>query len=551
MTYDITVGGKTYKFNTQKEQEDFINQGYINHNRMYVGNNIALTSKPDNKPLLNPNKTYNVQLPEVEVTNGQTKIQNTGHNDPIISQIFQGNYFGKKFVPTEQNINHYLNLYKGDTFVEKGWGDEGRMDVAKVQGASALAALGLSYAAPWFLKNIAPYLSARSWVGTSKWLTPKVAAGIDATLMGVPTGLALNDLVQNGPNFNNISSLSLGALGLTAEAYPTLKYLKDGAQQIYKSLKTNSGYSRSDRFDAAKDLFNFATKGKYQSRFFINPETGEVVWSSKPPVGYMDYLEYTSNISKDPRNLKPVGFKYVSLPEGEIMYNPEIGATSFRARFPKVDGGADFGEAVVTAKADGTTSAMRLTSPRVDAESQIFDVNPPASFYEGLDNTVPKEVIKPFIPKLMSVNKPGAYLSGDVTLYPLGNKVLNTYSSDGIIPAIKTIFTETSPSYVDQMGLSPDSYAALIKWPNKSSNAVVRWGPGFTNWNPSAVKNKHVYDAFKRWESGEISFEDYEYIFNTWAKEIGGKPLQYTIIDDKKIPVHPHPFIHIKGSFKK
>lgn len=238
-------------------------------------------------------------------------------------------------------------------------------------------------------------------------------------------------------------------------------------------------------------------------------------------------------------------------PEGEIMYNPEIGATSFRARFPKVDGGADFGEAVVTAKADGTTSAMRLTSPRVDAESQIFDVNPPASFYEGLDNTVPKEVIKPFIPKLMSVNKPGAYLSGDAEKYPLGNKVINTYSSDGIIPAIKTIFTETSPNYVDRMGLSPDSYAALIKWPNKSSNTVVRWGPGFTTWNPSAVKNKHVYDAFKRWESGEIPFEQYEQIFNTWSKEIGGRPLQYTIINDKKIPVHPHPFIHIKGGYKK
>ena len=121
MIYNVTVGGKTYKFNTQKEQEDFINQGYGNHTRMNLGNSVTLISKQDNKQSLNPNKTYNVKLPEVEVTNGQTKIQNIGHNDPIISQIFQGNYFGKKFVPTEQNINHYLNLYKGDTFVEKGW----------------------------------------------------------------------------------------------------------------------------------------------------------------------------------------------------------------------------------------------------------------------------------------------------------------------------------------------------------------------------------------------------------------------------------------------
>lgn len=157
--------------------------------------------------------------------------------------VVQGNSQDLPIIdPTETDQNLKIRDYnkKADAFVEKGWGNEGRMDVAKVQGASALAALGLSYAAPWFLKNIAPYSSARGWVGASKWLTPKVAAGIDATLMGAPTGLALNDLVQNGPNFNNVSSLSLGALGLTAEAYPTLKYLKDGTQQIYKGLKAGA-----------------------------------------------------------------------------------------------------------------------------------------------------------------------------------------------------------------------------------------------------------------------------------------------------------------------
>jgi hypothetical protein len=40
---------------------------------MNLGNSVTLISKPDNKPLLDPNKTYNVQLPEVEVANGQTK----------------------------------------------------------------------------------------------------------------------------------------------------------------------------------------------------------------------------------------------------------------------------------------------------------------------------------------------------------------------------------------------------------------------------------------------------------------------------------------------
>lgn len=190
MTYDVIVGGKTYKFNTQKEQEDFINQGYINHNRMYVGNNIALTSKPDNKPLLDPNKTYNAQLSEVEVTNGQTKIQNTGHNDPIISQIFQGNYFGKKFVPTEQNISHYLNLYKGDKqnnekFAPKEWMKVGGMHllagaaiptIATAPIATAIGAAG-GYASDWLWRNYTGKSfgdNVLDWTGLQNYSNPYI-----------------------------------------------------------------------------------------------------------------------------------------------------------------------------------------------------------------------------------------------------------------------------------------------------------------------------------------------------------------------------------------
>lgn len=190
MTYDVIVGGKTYKFNTQKEQEDFINQGYGNHTRMNLGNSITLISKPDNKPLLDPNKTYNVQLPEVEVTNGQTKIQNTGHNDPIISQIFQGNYFGKKFVPTEQNINHYLNLYKGDKqnnekFAPKEWMKIGGMHllagaaiptIATAPIATAIGAAG-GYASDWLWRNYTGKSfgdNVLDWTGLQNYSNPYI-----------------------------------------------------------------------------------------------------------------------------------------------------------------------------------------------------------------------------------------------------------------------------------------------------------------------------------------------------------------------------------------
>lgn len=32
---------------------------------------------------------------------------------------------------------------------------------------------------------------------------------------------------------------------------------------------------------------------------------------------------------------------------------------------------------------------------------------------------------------------------------------------------------------------------------------------------------------------------------------VEGRPLQYTIIDDKKIPVHPHPLYILKEALKK
>lgn len=190
MTYDVIVGGKTYKFNTQKEQEDFINQGYGNHTRMNLGNSVTLISKQDNKQSLNPNKTYNVQLPEVEVTNGQTKIQNTGHNDPIISQIFQGNYFGKKFVPTEQNINHYLNLYKGDKqnnekFAPKEWMKVGGVHllagaaiptIATAPIATAIGAAG-GYASDWLWRNYTGKSFGNNvldWAGLQNYSNPYI-----------------------------------------------------------------------------------------------------------------------------------------------------------------------------------------------------------------------------------------------------------------------------------------------------------------------------------------------------------------------------------------
>ena len=43
-------------------------------------------------------------------------------------------------------------------------------------------------------------------------------------------------------------------------------------------------------------------------------------------------------------------------------------------------------------------------------------------------------------------------------------------------------------------GLSPDSMLSILKQGQRQRHAV-RYGPGFTQLNNSAVYNKHIYDA--------------------------------------------------------
>lgn len=109
-------------------------------------------------------------------------------------------------------------------------------------------------------------------------------------------------------------------------------------------------------------------------------------------------------------------------------------------------------------------------------------------------------------------------------------------------------------TYQINIGLSPDSYSSIIRQAQRPGNRL-RWGVrGFNKWTNSSVTNKRIQDAADDLRRGLITPEEYETIFNTWVGPIGGRPLQWMIKGNKKIPVHPFIYKEKNGGkliFKK
>lgn len=89
---------------------------------------------------------------------------------------------------------------------------------------------------------------------------------------------------------------------------------------------------------------------------------------------------------------------------------------------------------------------------------------------------------------------PGSYLSGDNGTLPLGlNGISAIDQGKGMSGAISEILHPTR-FRPHAYGLSPDSMLSILKQGQRPGHAV-RYGPGFTQLNNSAVYNKHIYDA--------------------------------------------------------
>ena len=229
--------------------------------------------------------------------------------------------------------------------------------------------------------------------------------------------------------------------------------------------------------------------------------------------------------------------------KGALSYNYDKNIAGYYSGMFPVDKstGIQYGEARMTPDGDNYLNIV-LTAPRTDAS---LGVDTP-EILESIPNTIDKGIMKNFWISARNLQRPGTYLSGDSGSLPLGNNLITAFKNRQLYKA-NLEETPIEQQHITRIGLSPDSYSSIIRQGNRDGS--LRWGNGFTTWNSSAVENKHIYDAFQKYMRGEITKEEYENIFNTWANSFGGQNLQWIkpVGASKEYPVHPHPYIY-KGT---
>ena len=300
-----------------------------------------------------------------------------------------------------------------------------------------------------------------------------------------------------------------------------------------------------DQTEALSDLYQYITSGRHRQHFMYTPEN-TLLWGNKTSGVPLVRKLTEEGASASGSNL---WFRVGWNGEGRLTYSPVLNRSAwYQAKgFPKIEGVKyNLGEA--TMSEDGTnTYSLKLTSPRVDVDLDlegIREVNP--DLYQAfiqLPTTIPKEAMRGFWRNTTMIQRPGTYLTGDSGLPPIGNNLIQTYNKDRLL-GIYPDLTPLSVRAINRTGLSPDSYAALIRQGLRNPAYDLRWGEGFTEWNPSAVYNSNIYDAWNNWKLGKISLKEYKTIFDQWAKEIGGRPLQILKLNGKDAPLHPHPYIY-------
>ena len=240
--------------------------------------------------------------------------------------------------------------------------------------------------------------------------------------------------------------------------------------------------------------------------------------------------------------------------KGIVSYNPEKNIATYSSKSFKQPEGMSYtpGEANVIIDRLNESKII-LTAPRTDAQELITELSSgnlkeqklAASLKSQLNPTIDKNIVKDFWINARKTQRPGSYLSGDNGAAPLGSSLIKAYKTKTLYktPVLERPIEE---QLVRRSGLSPDSYSSIIRQGNRDGS--LRWGEGFTNWNSSAVDNEYISNALTKLKKGEITPQQYEKIFNEWSEQIGGRPLQWITVSNKKIPVHPHPYIYQKKS---
>ena len=218
--------GSSQSFKTSTEAQQWFNQNYGNGYSMVE----HIPTQGDSE--------HPIQLQEVTVTAPAPK-QNSTSTRKGVDMFIGANYspsFNKHFYGTsdfdalfgKSRIEGVRKAWQRNPQAMQNWTEGGNAAAAFVTAPFAAYAAG-EYALPWLAENVAPYLSARGWLGatqaagnTPAWLTPTSATAIDATLAGSATGASINDMRENGPTVGNVLGTALGVGGLAYEAAPTI-----------------------------------------------------------------------------------------------------------------------------------------------------------------------------------------------------------------------------------------------------------------------------------------------------------------------------------------
>ena len=340
-------------------------------------------------------------------------------------------------------------------------------------------------------------------------------------------GLIYNGVYDNGYNSNQV---------MLSFRRPELTKIQLSEAERLGIPKGDRGNLSQDQLDALEDLASYMQSGRYKNKFVID-QAGNFAWKSNlgpedtpVPRAFADVKgDFGTRWAR--ASTKEGTFKYIEAQD----YGAPING-GFTAAFPKPDG-MKWGPGELASRPESKHSInVIMTSPKVDA----IDAGLEDPIVQSLSNTIDPGIVKNWWIRTKQMSRPGSYLSGDAGQFPIGLRLLQDVDNHKFGNIANDLLYPDITNVIGRQGLSPDSYASIVKQGLRDGNSL-RFGAPFFKWNPSAVKNKYIYDASIQYKNGEISIDQYKQTVDDWLKSIGVN--KQSFIKDGKLMI-PHPFVY-------
>ena len=300
--------------------------------------------------------------------------------------------------------------------------------------------------------------------------------------------------------------------------------------------KGDRGNLSQDQLDALEDLTSYMQSGRYKNKFVID-QAGNFAWKSNLGPEDTPALRAFADAKGDfwtrwaSASTKEGTFEYIT----DRDYGAPING-GFTAAFPKPEG-MKWGPGELASRPQSKHSIdVIMTSPKVDA----IDAGLEDPIVHSLANTIDPGIVKNWWIRTKQMSRPGSYLSGDAGQFPIGFRLLQDVDKHKFGNIANDLLYPDITNVIGRQGLSPDSYASIVKQGLRDGNSL-RFGDPFFKWNPSAIKNKYIYDAFTQYKKGEISIDQYKETVDNWLKSMGVN--KQSFIKDGKLMI-PHPFVY-------